>query len=1714
MEKIRIGYPVNGWTKELIEGWNAAFDTTSPEVELDVSEAGFITLFDWLTVVALIEKVLANPYVKNFHIDAKGSDPSNFIPLSEFIDIEKNLPSRRFPAEINLSNRIYKSVGFIESLGTLDILNRRSEEGKVSYPFINIDDVKKHQFYTRKHGDLGVLLGLTRIYNKADCSQFIDESRIQTWVQAMGARFPESSLFETQEVWRVLCHEFAVNIYEHAGIPGFISMRVVSPRDNQDRVHPWCRETYPSPCISRLFDKKSTPGNHFLEICIGDAGKGFIETLETAYKKYIEDNITAVNKDFIPENARREDIVAFAFDELGTSKDVNGCWITERHALNRILYITAQYGGVLTVRTGGVELIYSGEGEMFKKSPTGRGYIPTNPQEMPGIIPGTQFQVILPLIPFAPTLDFERRSTLSVSLPSTYHTESGHVRGHLVPLLEKLDQPGSCIGKEELGQFRRACENLCIELQIKRPASEPLILDFSQLNWTAGQFETLLHFLQNILQHRPVLLVEIEPELAREVIRLEGNGAPTTLDKNFIYRDLPQDGPYYAELSEKEFLETYNRIHATVLGIDRDGKYYMFGIRNHAYEKPLLSLIETPKSIEELCNETFWDEPLKENSLKAILNNINPMFHRNKDGQWQTVWDKIGLSVEVQRVMSMHFDDVAKKNNAWRGYPYEQEKCKFRIPLQKEWRSNFLETTRILSRERHADEVAQRLIYRLEKGLALRGKSLNDVRILACMTAPALLLASFIHRWWPLQYERPAISDLGYYIMLSHPGELPFLVKGGGIVIVHDIMDTGILSGKLIEALKHQGMDILCMLSFIMMKPDLKETEVNLIEKGWIPEKDETEKDFIPKHALIRVKQPLSCNPSQPDEKDTIAYWIEPRTMRPLKYTSLRRQLKRGPDPDIKRRNQCLERFNRSSNDCLFAAGHFVYGYRHFSVSIDVQKVLTGEIGDEIALWIADICENLPDRRKRDWESEIGHNLKGDVTAVFMPLHSQVHYIWPKVEKILAQRGRRHPTWLLDATFFTGRAPSYRIPQQFLYQIKEAVQESVDVKNGRLKKMTKPVRLLILDDVIVTARNAESILESISSVVKKEFYKLGIKDNLNEYTNPIEWIRYFCVLNQMGYGLYLLWKNLDHVGEQRIKFTFESYAPSMGIPVYTDTDCPICQDITRLKRLEATCEQYGFESARQWAEMRINDLKPIAMDRPGFNSPISTYLTRGINLLQVAPDENMPIFQGFSHVHAATAIWRFYELMYYSYPPGDVLQSLENARGTDTEGQEVKSEYERYRWAVYKWCLRKWKRLEANAAVEDFITEVKREIEQNTPLVQPLLEGCAQHVEDPAVTRLIADCIDTLAKLEWKRIYDKKGAEPERINHTIDLYTALALFWLNIPRARWEELSFENQVQGKKEKTFLMDHLDQAAAKMDIHGYSLLRNLYRQLKRPQKHTDPKWALDTIAESLFRGRDPSQSKHGRHHLLPRLISEILKGSADNEDRLLLHSSLTLFLAALEELLHYDYELSFDTNEIKKLSVEVLEWLKRPAESSPGETPPRALRELADALDLDGSFIKRFNRAFHEEVEEMFSFLEKRVAEIGNGLLTFDYVKAEDTGQCRILIPGHRLRMCLANLTIDPIARFKDPHKSRIVVSRVHSEDRKEKICFRLLTNFTSIEETQRLTGQGQNIKVDRSMLEMFGAKFDPLWQEPSPAEQAEGFTASYQIKIPSGFIPGR
>lgn len=309
----------------------------------------------------------------------------------------------------------------------------------------------------------------------------------------------------------------------------------------------------------------------------------------------------------------------------------------------------------------------------------------------------------------------------------------------------------------------------------------------------------------------------------------------------------------------------------------------------------------------------------------------------------------------------------------------------FSLPWQEDdaWVSEFLECSRILARGRYSDEAAQLLIHRVSLFLESRGKSLRDVHVLAGITAPALLLASAMHRWWPIEegVDRPSIADLGYYMLLHPDATPPVIAEKKGVLIVQDVLSAGVMSGRLITRLQKHGTKLLGLISLIQLT-DVQQTQATRAL-------DWHERYGVPHHAMIRMRRPPQCASPSVEDPDSRHFWIEPRTLRPFQYSMLRGDRPSAPalsTPSVLGANSF-----EIDDGCLLRAGHYTYGNRHHSLAIDVQRGLQGELGDRLACWIADICEDAKNRVKPAWESDGGHRMGGDVSAVLMPLNSQIH---------------------------------------------------------------------------------------------------------------------------------------------------------------------------------------------------------------------------------------------------------------------------------------------------------------------------------------------------------------------------------------------------------------------------------------------------------------------------------------------------------------------------------------------------------------------------------------------------------------------------------------------------------------------------------------------------------------------------------------------------
>ncbi len=174
----------------------------------------------------------------------------------------------------------------------------------------------------------------------------------------------------------------------------------------------------------------------------------------------------------VPASEETLRILAFAFDEVGTSKAQEESWAVLRHGLYRLLLLVEKYGGALIVRSGGVEIGFIWAGRPFGRYPHHLGFLPTWSTPVDTDLGGTQLQLILPLVPqLAAASAVPQKPNLDASLPKDYVAEDRHPRGHLVPLREYLDGGEVAVGTTELAKFRRLSEALARQLILDRPPS-------------------------------------------------------------------------------------------------------------------------------------------------------------------------------------------------------------------------------------------------------------------------------------------------------------------------------------------------------------------------------------------------------------------------------------------------------------------------------------------------------------------------------------------------------------------------------------------------------------------------------------------------------------------------------------------------------------------------------------------------------------------------------------------------------------------------------------------------------------------------------------------------------------------------------------------------------------------------------------------------------------------------------------------------------------------------------------------------------------------------------------------------------------------------------------------------------------------------------------------------------------------------------------------
>ena len=158
------------WVLEMAEAFLPLIEQPEKILSIDLGGISFVTLIDWSTFVSMLERLLNSKVLQEIGINIASDTEHVLLKPSEWMEFRQTGKTRRGlrQSDFEYSTRVYNFVGYLESLGTCDVLNRPERPGKIFYPKLSKEAVDFRSFYTRKDTETRVL-DLTRIEKSDHC---------------------------------------------------------------------------------------------------------------------------------------------------------------------------------------------------------------------------------------------------------------------------------------------------------------------------------------------------------------------------------------------------------------------------------------------------------------------------------------------------------------------------------------------------------------------------------------------------------------------------------------------------------------------------------------------------------------------------------------------------------------------------------------------------------------------------------------------------------------------------------------------------------------------------------------------------------------------------------------------------------------------------------------------------------------------------------------------------------------------------------------------------------------------------------------------------------------------------------------------------------------------------------------------------------------------------------------------------------------------------------------------------------------------------------------------------------------------------------------------------------------------------------------------------------------------------------------------------------
>lgn len=1549
-------------------------------------------------------------------------------------------------------------LAFIESLGVPEILDRPSLSRRFLVPGFTTQLRRSLTYYSRGRSEGGhtVLMPIQRISKGSDPSRFGLAGEIQSWRMQMDRSHLQSPLFESGVVWKVFLVELAKNIVEHAGVEGMLAARVI---DLRARSSSWRDLSFPG---IRGIPIRSDVGQ-VLEIVAADAGMGFESSLRDAYDKYKKS-----------AGANADDVLTFAFHDSGTRKADEERWLARRHALSTLRLIASSYGGAISVRSGTAENWFNFGNQEPNNHGSGGRLAPTARLTFQHAIPGAIVRVLLPLVPRVAAAS--RVARLSRSLPAGLRVDEAKAIGSRVLVKEYIEAARASLdrGSESAADFRMISGLVADRISMVAGPGQPLIFDLFGTNWDPPQLEAFLEAQRHCIASRPCLLVNADTDLIAASKELEWAESETERSG-----EAHVGGTHFAILKE---------LHVAIIVLDFRGQRHLLGAPNAQYESALLRLTDSTISEESLVVE----HQLEPRALRRLLVNDSPTFVKTGD-LWSCVWGARALAAAASGSIRNNLSSVLEQCGAWLGAgpvggrqseSDSQHRELYYLPWRAEWRTTFLDCSRLLDNKDLFDQVSILMVSRARQALEQRGLRLEDVGVLAGLSSPSVAIASGMYQWW-IDAVRPSVIDLG--VFWANSGRLPRMRREGRTIVIQDVIDGGERTEELCEALRAAGAEIAGVMALIEFEHELasraSKASVQRMESAGL---------FV--SALFGVPRPGAVETEERSRGTAREFVVQPITLRATAIDDLRRsEGSSGVDGAVARRNEALAHyFDAKDSHILF--GHFAHGTRHFQSTLDIRGLLEGDLGFRLARWVADICEGSSGRQAEEWEREEAKDLVGDVSVVLIPLHSQIHYLWPRIHTELARRGRQQPVWFVDVTQLQGLRPSDGLPGQLIQLLRGAKRRlqaagTRHIQSGGAARL----RVLVLDDAVATGKTASTILGALLDAASTPMIPANCEKSSpsSHRLSPIEWIRYFTVVNQSDVAYHSMLRNQKAVGEPSIRLLLEEFAPLMAVGISDEASCPVCREREQVFRVRDLAEAYGLRELEAWADQRAAELEPVALGGHSRTQPAQRFPTP---LVMLGPSVGKPPSAPAEYRNVSTAIWKFFELFESLYPIGEVLDRLAPWPEDSQDEDEVLA-CERFRSAVLSRCLSDWERTCSLGADKQVIDWLNHEIDASTDALPVLFLLCGTRYADSR----IQDAALYLAG-EGRSLRATKGgggaAEPSLGTNEV---LALNLFILSSLVTRAARPRKNETGRMERDWSDFIRRISALEANPVSRAYSgQIGVAYLHAIGRGHQADPRWSLEVIAESLFREGHP---------LLSQLLFEFLRGPEFDHDAHQLESSLSLFLCAIRTIARYgDSALVDEIEQIEDCGEELLAGLRHRRSR---EDLYRTVGQLYSRLDCSEVFGSAFQRLFYISIEDCLGDLERYRSRVAPLLELDSLFVGEVSATTRFLANANAALSLLRNRIVDPALRARETRpRARLRFSRRPAQG-EVFLEVRTLTNFGTFEAVRNLIDEGRHLRTDDIKLAPFGYRYGGLLR-PTTAEADEGFTVVAEFLFPIGF----